>query len=442
MAEIWVYVGIYIAAVLLVGFLTRKKGDDQQFFIANRNLGFIDSLSSITASKIATGVVTTYAALVFVFGVGAMTFFVGWMFGYILFYFYAKKLRLLSEKNGFYTLGDYFKHRFGPLAGKVIGVGTFVSYLAAILIQLIGGSKILSLITGLSYPAALLILGVSVLVYLYVGGFFATVRTDTLQYIAMVVLFGIITVLLSNHFVYVPSDWTFTIGAGDAISFLIAGLLIPLSTVDLYQRVFAARSLPVVRNSIMGASAFFLLIGGAITFMVLVIKGHLTTVIDPDVVLVEGFFALLPEAFIGLGVIALFAVIMSSSDTYAYTAAAIATHDLTTGTPREQVRTIKRLIVVLLITGMIVSLLFPSVIDASYLYVGIMMVISILVLWAWIHKNASQKVIVYGGVFGLSATLFYALFVSLGPTIALVGILCTLIGCFAGHLHTHFYKPS
>lgn len=437
-------IAAYFAAILAIAYFSSRKLSKQGYLIAERNLGLWDTVATITASKIATGVITVYAALVFVFGIGAIWVFVGYCLGYLIFYFFAKRVREMSDKHHFFTLADYYRQNYGKTNGLIVGALTLLNYFFSIVIQLVGGAKILSLITGLTYTASVVIVAAVIFLYLYMGGFSAMVKTDTIQYAAMVLLLFALSIIMTQNFVFEPSDWNLmSVGAKELISFFLAGLMIPLSTVDLYQRVFAAKSQRVVKKGIIIASAFFLVLGSLLTWLVLISKGHVAATIDPDLVLVEGFMALLPAGIIGLGIVAVFAIVMSSADTYLFTTSSIVTHDFYSHMGRfsdeKLVKFMKRAMLIFVIAAALMSLVVPSLLDIAYLFVGVTMVLSLASLTTWVRKSISKTSLAAGMVTGSIALAVFAVAVGIEPTIGIAGMVASLAAMIlAGALKSLF----
>jgi Na+/proline symporter len=89
------------------------------------------------------------------YGISAFWFFIGVSFGYLIFYFFSQKIKKLADLKQYYTLSDYFFDRHGKTSGYVSAVFLFFTYFLVFVIQLIGGAKILSVVSGWSYELSL-----------------------------------------------------------------------------------------------------------------------------------------------------------------------------------------------------------------------------------------------------------------------------------------------
>ena len=73
---------LYIIIVLIVGLFSSKKETTEEFLIAGRKLNFLNTAVTLFVNKVGAGVLLTYSALVYLFGAGAIWYFIGAIFGY------------------------------------------------------------------------------------------------------------------------------------------------------------------------------------------------------------------------------------------------------------------------------------------------------------------------------------------------------------------------
>ena len=146
-------VTLYFAVVIFLGLVVSKRQSREGFLIADRNLKTFVNSTSIIASKIGAGTVMTFVALVYLYGYSAIWYFVGASAGYIFFIFFAGYLKKMSHNQKFYTLSDYFFFKFGSTVGFVSSSIVLVYTLLLLLVQLIGGAKAVSHLSGISFSA-------------------------------------------------------------------------------------------------------------------------------------------------------------------------------------------------------------------------------------------------------------------------------------------------
>ncbi|HBA44498.1 TPA: hypothetical protein DEG21_00815 [Patescibacteria group bacterium] len=117
----------YIIIVLMVGLSAGKKETKEEFLIAGRKLNFFTTAVTLFVNKVGAGILLTYSALVYLYGAGAIWFFIGAIFGYFVFYFFAKKIKKMADEKNFYTLADFFFDQKGKLAGFLVSLIVVIS---------------------------------------------------------------------------------------------------------------------------------------------------------------------------------------------------------------------------------------------------------------------------------------------------------------------------
>ena len=431
---------LYFASVALVGYVSSRKESGEDFLIAKKNLGVFSNVSTISATKITASVIITYVALVYIYGVSAIWAYVGMVFGYLFFLFFALKIKKEGDKYNYYTLSDYFYRRYGERTGKIVSFVLLISIFMNFIIQLIGGSKIIQSLTGLSFSIGVVVVGLVILFYLYLGGFKAVVKTDLIQFVAIIVLFCALGFILVSNFSFEPSQWQlFSAGPGMIIPLLVVGMLFPFSAADLWQRSYAAKSVKTLKKSFIYSMILYLAFGVLLSFIAIIIKLKLPG-INPDRALVEGFMVLLPSGFIGLGVVALFAAIMSSADSFAFITASVLVQDIVFRKKGSKywAGVLKYAIFGVVGVGMLVARLFESIVEAAFLLTGIFMVLSVVVLATWIRRYISRIVLNCSLIIGLVFTFVFTLVKGITPVIIVAGVFGGLVGLLIGAIISSF----
>lgn len=388
------FIAIYMAAVIFLGILSARKESSEEFLIAGRSLNTLSNTSTIVASKTGAGILLTFVALVYLYGISAMWFFAGACSGYIVFIFFAVRLKELSDKYEFYTLSDYFFHKHGQTAGFISAVLVLVVMLLALLLQLTGGAKILFSISGISYAHSLLIIGITILIYMLLGGFKAVVKTDIAQLLMMVILIIILGHIIGKgSLVSLIAD---SLSSGQSvplksiISFFIIGILLPFFSAELWQRIYAAKDVNTVRKSLALSALVYFVIGFLLMTIGLNVSQQVRG-IDPDLALIEGFTRLLPAGFLGLGLVLFFAAIMSSTDSYLFTNISILLQDFYARfKPLDQnvlVRMFRYTIAGLLLLSLILSIRLQSMVSITFISVAFGCIIGLVVVASWLIRH-------------------------------------------------------
>jgi Na+/proline symporter len=406
-------IACYFLAVLYVGWRSGQKENNEGFLLAERQLNPWTSAATICASKIGAGLFLTYIAYVYIFGISAIWSFFGFTAGYILYYIFARRLKKLADTNQYYTLSDYFFQQYGRLSGFASALALFIVYVIGFAAQLVGGGKVLGQLVGTDYWISLTIMTVVMLIYIFIGGFNAVVQTDVLQYMAIVVLTIIITVFLSFNIGQLQLDnLSFTLNT--SLALFLGSVIVPFASADLWQRVYATKGEAQAQRSLLYAMIMYLIFGLILTFLGYMIKSKIVTQ-EPDLAFVIGFQQLLPTGLIGFSVVILYAAIMSTADTYLFTAASIAIQDFLGKAKNVQekdklVYGIRWISLLIGTSSYFVALFFPNLVQIGFLWISLNVAIGVIVVISWLFQKIDDTLLFIGFGMGTVTTLATALF--------------------------------
>ena len=177
-----VYAVIMFAATVL---MTKKEGNVERFCVGNRNIGWEVSAFSIAATWIWAPALFTSTENAYAKGfAGFFWFLVPNVLCPILFIPFAKKIR--GEMPEGITLSGYMYEKYRSRSVKNI----YLFQLGALSalstgVQLLAGSKILSMLTGISFTAMTVIMAVIAFSYSQFSGIKASMLTDAIQMVFM-----------------------------------------------------------------------------------------------------------------------------------------------------------------------------------------------------------------------------------------------------------------
>ncbi len=311
-----VFLVLYAVICLGIGIYASRKQKDNDYLIAGRKLGYWGFTFSILASYIGGSAIVAYSAFVYKFGISALSMFMGTAVGFLIFISYAKKIRKLGKEKEFITLSDWFFNSYNKKTGLVSALIMFFVYFGLLTNQFVAGSSILAGMSGWSYDTSLIISGSVILSYLILGGFRSVVKTDIFQYIVLIVLFVLFIFLMFtdstkmslNIFNFEDMSISMTFG------FVFYGVLSVFFVSEYWQRVYAANDDTVIKKGLMTSAWLIIITGFLLSMIGLYAKANLPGIASNDA-LAFGLRELLPKTYIGLGLILIFAAIMSSADT-------------------------------------------------------------------------------------------------------------------------------
>ena len=385
----------YFLIILIVGGLTGRKQSKEEFLISGRKLKSLQATTTIFSSRIGAAILLTYTALVYVYGMGALWYFIGSVVGLFVFYFFGLKVKKMADEQKFYTLPDFFFFLKGKTAGYLATLVTITIMYGWVVLNFTAGGKLISEYTPISYDFSVIIVGVIILMYLLAGGFDAVVKTDVIQTVGIFLLFILMIYLLISSstkpdIVFMDLFRTPFLTVG---SFFLAGFFIPMASPELWQRVYAIENKTHFKRSLFLSSVFYIIIGFILLMIGLVIRADIPD-IEADTSLIVGFSRLLPIGLAGLSVVIIYSSVSSSADTYMFTTASSVTQDFLekTGlTKKENLRkTMRYSMVVLMILGIAMALVMRDIVDTTFFFVAMTMSLGFVTLAIWIYPKINR----------------------------------------------------
>jgi len=295
---------ILVIAVSLIftfiGLIYSKKYQNlNNYLTANRSVGFFSLSTSLVASALGAWILFGPPSAASWGGIGAVIgYALGTAFPMIFLIFLGKKIRNEFPKGS--TLIEFLRKRFGKSLFKLILLMTVFYMFVFLCAEVTAVSILINYISGTELWTTALIILIATLIYTLYGGLRASIFTDTIQMV-------VILILLIISFFYLTS---FT---GDQFSFafvkekspqLLSSNYIPNYTAGLtffiavsatnlfhqgnWQRVYAAKNNDVLKGSLIFA---FIVIIPIVFFMGF--SGLVAVSVDSKVIPDLGFFSLL-----------------------------------------------------------------------------------------------------------------------------------------------------
>ncbi len=433
---------ILIALVMLgIGWLAGRKQDDEGYNLYNRKLPTLGYLVSYAATFIGAGFFITGTAYAYRYGLGLVWFFLGMIFGIIIFGFFAHHLKEKTKDLGLHTLPDFFSWRFGVKAAKVLTFITLFLLAGDISIQLIGGGKLLQSLGVMDYSFSVAITVLVVAAYLIFSGFRAVIWTDYILMSAIIILTAVLAFFSGKYFQPTAEQLNlFTVPIGTTIGFFLFGLFGPFSISTYYQRVFAADSGETARKGTW-LSSLAILLPGAGLFIIGMAAKNLFPNIDPDLAFLH-VIQLGGQSIALVGALVLWAALMSTVDTLTFAGSQIFNKDLL-DKPLSR-KNVGVGIVILLGLGLIISFVLPSVTSVALMFLGSGMAIAPSAFFQWFMKNLKQYSVVASLISGIFMLFVYAIIKDISPNIVAVSFFTSttvlLAFHFLGKLFNHKRK--
>lgn len=318
---------LYIVAVVVIGVLSSRKSDEEDFMIAGRKVKGIQIAASMSASFFDGAVLSIYMAYMYQFGISAIWMFVGLGAGFLLLRKYAFKIKQKADTLKVYSMPEYFYKILGKKNGLMFSFLLTLQFFLLLIVNLIISGKVLSSIFSLPYFVSVIIGGVIILTYLMLAGFKAVIRTDFFQFLIMILLSVTVAAVLFGKTSIPSTDLhLLSAGAGNIIGFLILGGLGIMVAPDLWQRIFASKDEANLKKGLSLSVILLPLLALVIGIIGLITKQVFPNILPEDA-LITGFSHLLPMGLKQLGIVLLYAVALSSSDTIVFVVSSILTRD-------------------------------------------------------------------------------------------------------------------
>ena len=398
---------LYNFMLILVGFWAKNRTSNQDdFYLGGRELGpWVAALSASASSSSAWSLLGVSGAA-YAWGLSAIWLLPGVLVGYVVSWTWvAPRLMEISQKTGAVTLPELL---FGDFNEKdkiillrlttIIITCSLIIYVAA---QFQGAGTAFSSVLGISQAWSIIIGALVILIYTFVGGFWAVSLTDSIQAILMVII-ALFLPLFLLIFIGGFDDLIFSIKAvgTEAEKSLtgvhtgLMGLGFIIGTISIgfgypgqpfvVNRFMAARDLKTIRRGRIIAIGWATIIFGGMILLGLSAKVMYSTAADPESILFFVSQRMFGPVFAGIITAAVLSAIMSTADSQLLAVASSVDRDWKGGIGTN-VNSARMAIILVVIFAVILSLYAPETIFTR-------------VVFAWTALGASLVPMVFSKV--------------------------------------------
>jgi solute:Na+ symporter, SSS family len=189
----WLFVGLYLAVIagISVWSIRRKKDSPQDYFLANRNLGWFVIGASILASNVGSehvvGLAGTAANSGLVMGHYELHSWIILILGWVFVPFYMRSM--------VYTMPEFLERRYNSQSRMLLSIIQLLSYIIAkVSVTIYAGALVVTSFLGVDFWTGAIVLVVITGIYTVLGGLHAVMYTETLQ--AIILIAGSLTLML------------------------------------------------------------------------------------------------------------------------------------------------------------------------------------------------------------------------------------------------------
>lgn len=326
---------VYLAAVLAIGLAWRKRAgrDEASYFVADRSLSTFWTFTGLASLTTGGSTTIALAALVYTHGISGLWLDLAGALGLAaLGLFLARRVR----REAAVTLPEIIGRYYGEPARRVAAVLVLAAEIVWFALLTEATQAVLSAAFGVAPDLAIVLSTAVFVAYTALGGQFAVVRTDLLQYGLMLV--GIPGIALCAVLVGArglsglpPEAWSFptspTFRASDVAAMLVLVGLPHLVGSDVYLKLSSSRDEETARRAALLAAVSKVLFGLSVAAIALAARKALPPVV-PTQALPAAVAALTPPALGAIVLVALVATMQTSADVVLLSATAVTARDL------------------------------------------------------------------------------------------------------------------
>src|SRR3989344_3676000 len=416
---------LFITIVVVIGIVSSRKETEEDFMIAERKVEGVQVAATMSAAFFDGAFLAIYIAYIYQYGFSAIWLFIGLALGLLLLKKYAGKIKQKADELKVYSMPEYFFRILGKKNGLMFSFFLVLQFFLLLIVNLVISGKVLSAIFPIPYFLAVIIGGAIVLTYLLLAGFKAVVRTDFFQVIiAFVMTFSVGIFLFGKANISISEFSLGTLGVGNTIGFLIlAGFGIMVAP-DLWQRIFATKDERNLKRGL-NYSVFIILIFAIIVSVVGLATKQFFPNIVPEDALVTGFSNLLPFGLKEFGMVLLYAVALSSSDTVTFVVSSIFTRDLKNYSQKYSEESMKKLtrffMILFIVLAILVSIFYQNILTLGFSLASLNLALFPIVFGS-LYWKLKQRAVFWSLVLGFLSIVILFAFNQLDPQNAVISL--------------------
>ncbi len=334
---------VYFAGMVYVGYYFKENiKNPEDFYVAGRTLPPFVIMATVCATIIGGGAMIGRGGVTYNQGAVSLTLAFPYLIGMYVFSAISGRIHNIGVKYGVASIPGLMKLRFGTTAGLLVSLLIAFTMMATVGTQVTAMATIFKAIGGeyVSYETGAWLGMLTVVVYTAFSGLFGVVYTDVAQFIVLITLVYTLLPIMSvmkiggiDAFIHaVPVQMWSLQPDGQIIGWIVTSLVFTMAGAEMWQRAFAARSAQAAQKGMfLGTTVYFY------SVFITVIIGLSAYILLPNLNELYGsgdaavpalVIEMLPPYIRGLALAGLFAVLMSTADTYILVSVQTITKDI------------------------------------------------------------------------------------------------------------------
>lgn len=344
-----------------ISYSTNNTSEFHTFKRETNPIRLIASLFSI----IGASEFVIFGALIFVFGIQSILFFVGTFIGFLILSFNAGKIRQNAAAKDQHSIPNFAKQRGYHNYSLLLAIVSWAFTFTLMLMQVIIGGELVYRITDISYELSAFLVAAATALYLVFGGYKALLNTDVIQ-ATMIFLLTLALSIWALTTTIDLSDITFkdSVPVPDVVVFGIGGIFAIAGGPEIWQRILTARTAKAARASLVASGLTMLIWGFGLVLFSLAIQTSMPDADPPDTAFIDFVVNELPPIIVGFVAVLLIAAMLSTADTELF-AGSVIIADTIRGRSREPLSVNRTRIIIIVTSALayIVAISTPNLLN-------------------------------------------------------------------------------
>ncbi|ROO26825.1 sodium:proline symporter [Salinisphaera orenii MK-B5] len=339
-----ILIGAYFLLLVAISFvINRGVTTYEDYSVAGRSVGFFPITLTLVGTAIGGSILLGFMSKGYELGMGQVWLLIVMLVTSIFMaLFMIRPIRDMGSQRRLVTVGDFTSAIYGPKARFPTALSMLVAYCSITGMQFVAVATILNLTIGLDMTRGILLGAVLLTIKTYLGGLKSVVFQDaihgTVQTIGIFVLFFVVLSVAGGWSQVSENaraagnaaqlNWLHIPPSQVAVALLTIGAY-QMVRQDLWQRIWAARSMRTIQTGFWTAVILQTVVGFAIVAIgVMARYGLELETDDPSLIYYQTVGAVFPFPLVVVMVLALLATVISCADSFFLAGSASIVNDI------------------------------------------------------------------------------------------------------------------
>lgn len=314
----YIYLALYFVGLAIITWRSSRGQSASEYLNSSKLLSVNDSTWTTFASLLTGYNFVLGVTFSFLYGFWYLMAFIGAGCAFVvLYFFYKKRLASMQNEHNLFSWGDYFGVEYNRFTKIFVNAIFCVCLILFLTLQMYVNTGLFSTLLDISKEWSLIIIAGIVCIYLWFGGFKASVKTDIFQGALMLPIILTVFVFPTNFsFDKIPSAFELN-QIWFAIGLALLQFLSLMAQPESFQRIFAIRDVSSLKKSLKRSFVLLALVAGAVAYLGINLKFGGAS-IDPSSLFTNAILISLPQWLGSLLIVSLIAAFMGTIDSSSF----------------------------------------------------------------------------------------------------------------------------